>query len=190
MSISRSVLPEFIEGYDNPLDCIVDILIENIWTFDRISDDRLDFHLEDESQTGFKFRLVWDQSAGVLHSFCESEYTVDKKQDGFAELCMQANSGLWMGHFCLSDKNRISFRHSGIFTGVTASGIEYLKIFVEAAMTAFNQYQAEFSLVSDKKDVPEDIANDNNTIIDDEESLSELTFAAYELMMTKTTGNA
>ena len=70
----------------------------------------------------------------------------------------RVNAMMWAGHFGLDDHgNKVSFRHTTMFRGISASGAEHIEAMVECALEACELYYTTFLAFQ----APVGAANDN-----------------------------
>ena len=150
-----------IDLYDdvsNPLDGIEEIITNNDWTFNRMSEDELTVHVSGK-QGHYKMAFIWQEDFSAMQFCCAPDLSVSvNKLDEAARIINRINADLWLGHFDVRtqfSKNNTAkthipcFRHTSLFRGVTdSSGVEHMEDLIDIALSECERYYMTFELLS------------------------------------------
>lgn len=151
-----------IDLYDdvsNPLDGIEEIMLNNDWTFNRMSQDEMTVHISGK-QGNYKMAFIWQDAFHSLQFCCAPDLTIsENKLSEATQVLNKVNAGLWLGHFDIratdnedidiSTANVPCFRHTSLFRGMNgASGIDHMEDLIDIAIHECERYYPTFNLLS------------------------------------------
>lgn len=135
-----SVLP-------HPLDMLEQTVEDNGWPFERSARDELNLSVAGR-WCDYHFCFSWREDLQSLHLSVNFDMRVSReRRPGIAELLMQVNAQLWLGHFDLwAEDGAVLFRHALIFpdSHVSAAQCESL---LQLAVDCCERYYPAFQLV-------------------------------------------
>lgn len=149
---------DLFDDVSNPLDGIEEIMINNDWTFDRLSQDEITVHVSGKQGT-YKMSFVWQDSFNALQFCCAPDLAIAaNKIAEAAQVMNDINVSLWLGHFdiCTDNKSQKDktvhipcFRHTSLFRGITeTSGIAHMEDLIDIALHECERYYPSFELLS------------------------------------------
>ena len=142
-SIDSSYLP-------NPLDSVEDVLNDNNWIYDRMNNEEL---LVDVAGSVFSYRLcfIWQEHLDALQILCHYDCSVSPvNMPSAAEALMEINRSMWMGHFELTDEDKVPcFRYTCLFHDRSCDSV-YTNIqdIVDICFAQCERYQSVFQILS------------------------------------------
>ncbi|MFP4097921.1 MAG: YbjN domain-containing protein [Alphaproteobacteria bacterium] len=137
----------------NPLDSVEDVLIDNNWVYDRTNNEEL---LVDVSGSVFSYRLcfVWQEHLNALQILCYFDCHIsDENMTVAAEALMQLNQVMWMGHFELTQQDRVPcFRYTCLLYDRNGETV-YANVqdVVDVCFVQCERYQGVFQVLSSKE---------------------------------------
>lgn len=153
----NAMTPEFLEGFDNPLDGLAEILNDNQWPFDRPADDRMNFDV-DSGAGHFRFALLWNDQDSSMTITCDPSLTIHKNCNSMVyALLNRVNTDLHVGAMHIDAEGALTWRYTTLFRGISASGADHVEAIVDIAVEQFESYLPVFSSYQQ----PASIANDN-----------------------------
>ena len=139
-----TLAPEFLEGFDNPLDGLAEILNDNQWPFDRPADDRMNFEVH-SGGNDYRFTLGWDDANASMVISCDPGLTIHKQcNDSVYALLNRVNAQLQLGGFVIDTNSALVFRYTTLFRGMSASGADHVEAIVDTAVEQCDAYLAVF----------------------------------------------
>jgi len=132
----------------NPLDLIEEIVSANEWTFDRPSDDEMIVDFPGQ-WCGYHMHFAWHGEFSAMHFSCALDMKVPRTRlPSIHELLSRINGRLWLGHFDLSEEERLPvFRHTTLLRGAGGASVEQLEDLVDIALTECERYYPAFQFV-------------------------------------------
>ncbi len=134
----------------NPLDNIEDILCNNNWTFERLSQDELTVKLEGQF-CEYRLYFIWQEELGAMQ-FC-AQYDMhihSNNMDEAAATLMEINENLWMGHFDIPKRTRKpSYRYTCLMQ-TTEGAQDQLENLVDISLTQCEKYFHAFHILADE----------------------------------------
>ena len=103
MSTERDLL----QNSTNPIDNVEDILLENNWVFERMSNDNLAVSVKGKS-CNYHLYFIWQEDMSALQFCCQYDFLFPPISH-FATLktLTNVNKDLWMGHFDIPETTKI-----------------------------------------------------------------------------------
>lgn len=147
-----------IDLYDdvsNPLDGIEEIMINNDWAFDRMTQDEMTVHVSGKYGT-YKMAFIWQEDYNALQFCCAPDLTISpNKLIEAAQVMNKINASLWLGHFDVREDSDVQgaflpcFRHTSLFRGMTGtSGVDHMEDLIDIALHECERYYMTFDLLS------------------------------------------
>lgn len=158
------IAPEFLEGFDNPLDGLAEILNDNQWPFDRPSDDRMNFEVYSDGHN-YRFSLIWEEAEASMRVNCKPGIKIHKNshQSVYA-LLNRVNAQLGIGAFIVEGEGDLIFRYTTLFRGISASGADHVEAIVDTGveqctlyLDLFRSYQSPAGFANDNPGVQMDL---------------------------------
>lgn len=147
MSTERDLL----QNSTNPIDNVEDILLENNWVFERMSNDNLAVSVKGKS-CNYHLYFIWQEDMSALQFCCQYDFPIPSGLT-FATLktLTNVNKDLWMGHFDIPETTKIpSFRHTSLLhgSGGNNSTSELIEDMMDIALVQCERFYPVFHLLA------------------------------------------
>lgn len=147
------------DDVSNPLDAIEEIMMNNDWVYDRMSQDEMTVHITGKHGT-YKLAFIWQDTYHALQFSCAPDVTIgtDKLKEA-SVIINKINSSLWLGHFDIRPveeqynnpgNNIPCFRHTSLFRGMTDnSGLSQMEDLIDIALHECERFYPSFKLLAE-----------------------------------------
>lgn len=158
---------DLYEDVSNPLDGVEEIMVNNDWTFNRLTEDELTVHVSGK-MGHYRMVFVWQEDYSALQFCCAPDMSISpNKLDEASRIMNRINAELWLGHFDMRTQSGSDnqpayipcFRHTSLFRGmVESSGVDHMEDLIDIALAECERYYLTFDLLSrtdgqDNKDI-------------------------------------
>lgn len=142
------------EDDNNPLNVVEEILLNNDWHFDRLSDNRLSVVVSGE-YAHHTMNFFWQEEYQAMQFCCTTDVVVlPQRFDEAAKMVNKINSGLWLGHFdvCQDHDDPMRyipcFRHTTLMRGQDAgTSLPVVEDLIDVAIHECERHYTAFSLL-------------------------------------------
>lgn len=139
-----TLAPEFVDGFDNPLDGLAEILNDNQWPFDRPAENRMNFEVQ-SGQNSYRFSLTWDDVGVSMAVKCDLGVRLHEKcSSNIYSFLNRINAELPIGAFVVDDGRNLVLRYNTLFRGISASGADHVEAIVDMSVEACDTYYQSF----------------------------------------------
>lgn len=173
---------DLYEDVSNPLDGIEEIMLNNDWNFDRLTEDELTVMVTGK-MGNYRMMFVWQDDYSALQFCCAPDISINVDKIGeTSKIINKINAELWLGHFDVrppekGDKDGLvpCFRHTSLFRGmVESSGIGHMEDLIDIALSECERFYLTFDLLARSGNQNKD---ENCTQIDPEIALAMMDIA-------------
>ncbi len=141
---------DYLDGTDNPLDRVEDVLSGNNWVYSRVNDEELMVQVTGK-HCGYNLYFIWQEEVNALQFCAQYDFNIEEPQmDQAARVLMSINENLWMGHFEIPRDSKVpAFRHTCLYRGMQrVQGAADLEDLVDIALAQCEKHYAAFYLLA------------------------------------------
>lgn len=135
-------------GFQNPTQIIEDIILNQEWTYQRISPDELIADVE-ARWGSYRLQFYWQEEYDIFHLTCLMDLRVlEKENTEFCKLLALLNERILMGHFeFFSSEGIPAYRHSLMLPDSQSSQNEMLEHAIALALEETDRFYPALQLV-------------------------------------------
>jgi hypothetical protein len=143
-----SLIENYIERQNNPVDVVERLAALHDWVFDRAGDDEISLSVQGR-WTDYQVSFTWMDEIEALHLACAFDLKVpEARRTELLALIALINEQLWVGHFDLWIKDGIiMFRHALLLAGGVEVAGKQCEALLDAALDTSERYFQAFQFV-------------------------------------------
>ncbi len=133
----------------HPIDIAEKVVASNGWRFERSRDDEMAAEVNG-TWCDFSLHFAWSKEICAMHFTCAFDMRIPKaSQRRVHELLAIINERMWLGHFCIWDKEGLPmFRHAILLRGAPGgASIGQIEDLVDIAVSECERYYPAFQFV-------------------------------------------
>jgi len=136
---------------NNPLDLVEDLAGHKNWHFERIHPHALTLQMAGQ-RAKYDVQLEWQDEFYALQGSCFINMPIDEKFSAIAaDLLMNTNNNMWLGHFIIDEATRQpTFRYAMLLEHIPAGvSVEMVSDLIELMITECDRLYTTFQMLSE-----------------------------------------